>query len=233
MKRLFFVLLFSLMTVALTYAQDTKPRTSKGDVSFNFTIYGFGSFGLNGPLVGTTPQGNTLGDTLIGSLYELFGMSYVHPVWGVGATYFVADNMAIRLSLGFNTVSNTTPINDSVDTKDSKFTFGIAPALQVHLVNAGPVTAFTGVALSFATSSISKGEDSLEQSSTQTGFGGGAILGAEFFPWDNISLGVESQFGVTLNSTSTKNGNKSAVDGKSSVEIGFILPFAVNLGIHF
>jgi hypothetical protein len=204
-----------------------------GEGSLNFTIYGFGSFGLNGPLVGTTPQGNTLGDTLIGSLFELFGESYAHPVWGVGGTYFVADNIAIRLALGFNSISNSTPINDSVDAKDSKFTFGIAPALQIHLVNAGPVTAFTGVALSFATSSISKGEDSLEQTSTQTSFGGGPILGAEFFPWDNISLGVESQFGVTINSTSTQVGDKDPVDGKSSFELGFILPFAVNLGIHF
>jgi hypothetical protein len=233
MKRFFFVLLFSLMTFAVASAQDTKPKTSAGDASFNFTIYGFGSFGLNGPLVGATPQGNTLGDTLVGSLYELFGMKYAHPVWGVGFTYFMADNMALRVALGFNSVSNTTPINDSLDTKDSKFTFGIAPALQIHLVNAGPVTAFTGVALSFATSSISKGEDSLEQSSTQTSFGGGPILGAEFYPWDNISLGVESQFGVILNSTSTQVGSKDPVDGKSSVEIGFILPFAVNLGIHF
>jgi hypothetical protein len=221
MKRLFFVLLFSFMTLAVASAQDTKPRTSMGNASLNFTLYGFGSFGLNGPLVGTTPQFNESADTMAG------------PVFGVGGTYFVADNMAIRIALGFNTVSNTTPINDSLDSKDGAFTFGIAPALQVHLINAGPVTAFTGVALSFATTSRSQGEDSLEVSSTQTSFGGGPIIGAEFYPWDNVSLGVESQFGVILNSTSTQVGSKDPVDGPSSIAIGFILPFAVNLGIHF
>lgn len=221
MKRFFFVLLFSVMTVALTYAQDTKPKTNMGDVSLNFSFYGFGSFGLTGPLVGITPEGGTLVDTLGG------------PVFGVGGSYFVTDNIAIRLALAFNSVSNTTPINDSLDAKDGRFTFGIAPALQVHLINAGPVTAYTGVALTFATASISSGEDSLEVSRTHTSFGGGPIIGAQFFPWDNISLGVESQFGVTLNSTSTQVGSKDPVDGVSSFVLGFILPFAVNLGVHF
>jgi hypothetical protein len=235
MKRFFVVLILGFMTIALSYAQDTKPKTNRGDVSMNFVINGFGSFGVTGPLVGTVPFGGTQVDTLFNQLGQIFGLSLLRPIFGVGGTFFLSDNVGLRIAVGFNTTSNSTPRagdTTGAEDKDSKVAFGISPALQIHLANAGPVTVYTGVALNFATASNSRGEDSLETGSSQSGFGGGGILGAEFFPWDNISLGVESQFGVMIRSTSTTSRGKST-DGPSALDIGFILPFSVNLGVHF
>jgi hypothetical protein len=235
MRKLFFVLLFGLSIITLASAQDAKPRTNAGDKSILFSLNGFGDFGVTGPVVGTTPLGNSTFDSLASQLGQLMGTRVVRPIYGAGMRFFLTDNTALRIGLGFNLSSNSTPRpNDTTgkEDTDSRFAFGISPALEIHLINAGPVSFYTGVVLSCATASTSQGEDSLKVSNSQPGLGGGALLGAEVFILNNLSLGAEYQVGVLRSSTSNKSGSKST-DGPSSTDIGISGPVRITLGLHF
>ena len=174
---------------------------------------------------------------MLDTLLEMTGQSFLRPVVGLTMKFFLADNIALRAGLGFNSESNTTPQfnnNDSLinEALDSRMAFAISPGIEVHLVQEGPVTVYTGGVLSYAMASNSSGEDSTEVTSSQTGIGIGAIFGAEFFPWSNVSVGAEYQIGVMLHSTSTKSNNESR-DGKSTTHLGITGPVRVTLGLHF
>lgn len=222
MKRLFFILLVGVAALATARAQDTKPKTQAGDKSILFTMNGFGDFGVSGVVVASTPDSNVF--------------SFTRPIFGAGVRFYLSDNTALRVGLGFNMTSTTTP--NAIDTTGnsdatvSQMAFGISPAIELHLVNAGPVSVYTGGMVSFGMASSSSGPDSAQATSSQTGIGVGALLGVEFFPWNNVSIGAEYQLGLMLNSTSFKVGSTSA-DGPSSTSIGISGPARIVVAFHF
>jgi opacity protein-like surface antigen len=110
--------------------------------------------------------------------------------------------------------------------------FGIAPGLEFHVVHAGPVSFYTGGVLSYAMSISSKGEDSTETSNSQSAFSVNGIVGAEFYPWENVSFGAEYQAGVRFSSTSSK-AKGTSTDGPSATDIGIAGPIRISLGIGF
>ncbi len=235
MRTLLSALFICLIAGSAVQAQNTTPRTSTGDMALNFSINGFGNFGVTGPLVAVVPWG---GDTTLQQLASMLGTQLVQPIFGVGGTMFVSDNMAVRFGIGFNTSTTSTKRSQTSDTSDTetRSSFAIAPAFLYHFATAGPVTVYTGAEIQFGTASTTSGftnaTDSMITGKSQTGFGAGVIIGAQFFPWSNISLGAESQFGVTLASQSEDTG-PTTNDLPSTTTIGFTLPFSVRLGIYF
>ena len=240
MQKLAMIVLLCAALAGTASAQESNsgntsatPNTTAGNKALTFSISGLGTFGITGSYVTSVPLSGTLFDsTDFGGVFEAFGVRLGRPLIGLGFKTFLADRMALRGGLSILSSSKTTPVNDSIDTKSSSFGFGISPALEVHLGNAGPVSGYTGFVLSYGMySKTNNPNDSTENSNTASTFGGGAILGVEFSPWTNISLSGEYQVGITTTSVSIDNDGDSA-DGPSTTDIG-IGTFAVMLNVYF
>lgn len=231
MRKLYVILILAVASFAAAHAQGT-PQSHAGNKAILFSINGFGDFGVSGTVVGSTPI--SASDTLTRLLSQLVGTEFIRPVYGVAMKFYLADNVALRAGVGFNSTSNTTPVPGSTtgqETKDSRSAFGIAPGVELNLTEVGPVSFYTGAEVTFATASTSSGEDSTKTTDTQTGFGGGVLLGVEFYPWNNVSLGAEYALGVEVSSTSRSVGSKST-DGPSSTSFGINGPVRVTLAVH-
>ena len=235
MQKLSLLLLLCLATISVASAQTSTPKTAAGDKALIFSISGLGNFGITGSYVTSVPLSGTLFDsTDVSSFFESFGVRLGRPLIGLGFKTFVSDGIALRTGLSVLTSSKTSPLTDSTEVKSSTFGFGISPALEIHLTSSGPVTAYTGVVLSYGTYSKSNNAtpaDSTEVSNSASTFGGGAMLGVEFTPWNNIGLGAEYQIGVTTTSVSKEEGGETT-DGPSTMDIG-IGTFAVSLNVYF
>jgi hypothetical protein len=222
-----------MLVTVLARAQENKPVTQSGTTSLNFTFGGFGGFGTNGAYVAAVPPGGTVGDTILNQLYGLLGERYVRPLYGLGVTFYVADNVGLRLGFAANMNSDNTPNPDSTKDDDTrtKLALGFSPAIQVHLLSNGPVTVYTGVVFTVGSAFSWYGADANRTRESQFSYGGGFLLGAEFYPLEFLSLGAETQLGLERSTTSKKVDKKTA-DGPTATSIGFMLPVRVNLSFH-
>lgn len=231
MRKFIISLFFFVAVIGIASAQDTRPKTSSGDKALLFSFNGFGDFGVAGAHAGNVPF------SFFG-LDSILQMRLMRPLYGFGIKFYLADNVALRGSLGLGSSTTSTPrANDTTGKTDdvTDLVFGINPGLEFHLVNAGPVTAYTGVFVNYTGSWNFSGDeaDTLVGTTTRSfsSFGGGAIFGVEYFPWSSVSLAAEYQLGVSATSTSTNRKGVTA-DGPSYLDIG-IGAFAVTLGVYF
>lgn len=206
MKRLATVIAVVLVASASMSAQaESMVRTNSGDLSMLFTLNGLQNIGA----------GNFMG--------------------GVGAGYYLSNNMQLRGGVGFGT-STTTQGEGTSEDKTSLTSFTIAPALRMNLVNSSNVVAYTGVQVAFTSGSGSTTEDGVATgTSSSSTIGAGILLGAEWFPWRNVSLGLEYGLGYSSTSSSTTATGGSEVKGPStsSINLGlgtvqFMLAFYFN-----
>jgi hypothetical protein len=196
MKRIMLTLLAVSVLCANVFASDTKPMTKQGDTALLFTLGGLSNLAA----------GNFQG--------------------GLGLKYFILRNVAIRLGLGFSSSSEkfknpaVGPLPPTVlgESKYTATTFSIAPGVVYDFATSGSVVAYVGGQVYFATTSR-------EQDGTTSGnipnpnpsytsgqkikisttdIGVGALVGVEWFAWDNISFGAEYGFGFLTNSGKTE-----------------------------
>ena len=235
MKGLILVLLAVGICAKSARAQDRNLPES-GSVGLMFEIAGLGQFGLSGPVTGTTtlvplsvPQ-DTIFDDLIGGI----GL----PVYGIGAKFYLSDRMVLRASLGVNHMTETEVFNNFdtagnlivTERTDDMFVGAISPGFEYHFVNAGPVSGYVGAMLSFTSSVKTTGPDSAQSSDRSSAFMVGPIIGAEFFPWDNVSLGAEYGLLYSSISNSTKVGD-DVFDGPRRTTLG-TGSFSVRLSLY-
>ena len=208
MKRLLALVLVALLVVSVTYAGDTVvPKTKAGNKALLFTFGG----------LGTMTSGQYGG--------------------GIGGKYYFSNNWAGRLGIGFTTSSSTsknpvspTPTGESSERDQTSTNFTITPGVLYTIAVAGPVNAYVGAQIRFVMGSTSadgiggNGFDSDSKVETSsTSFGADAILGVEWFPWENVSFGAEYTLGFLSGSsdqTSTVNGTGTTSDGPSTTSIG-------------
>lgn len=164
-----------------------------------FSINGFGDFGVSGVTAGSSIS--SAGDTA----------SNVSPVYGIGAKYFLQQNVALRGVLGFGSSSGS----------GSQTAFGLLGGVEYHVLGSGAITGYGGAFLSFATQSRSSGEEMYQYSSSSSSLGLGGIVGVEFYPWRDISFSAEYQIGLQINSSSTTSaGVTNDSPGTTSIGIG-------------
>ncbi len=231
MKRLLLVLFVSLCWMSIPlHAQNVTPKDKSGDKALLFSINGFGNFGVGSLVAGNV--GITAGSTVSFS-----------SIPGAGIRYYLADRLALRAIAGIGTRSDSDPGDTIIQAESSTFQFAVSPGIEVHMINAGPVSGYIGGQISFASAtetSSSTVPDSanplvrkrVESSTSGSGFGVGAFLGAEFFPWTNISLGAEYQVNFFSLSTSAKDTKGVSTDGPKFTTLA-ITSAAVFLGIYF
>jgi hypothetical protein len=191
----FFAILFAFAFFATTTAtaQDAsndiiRPITKSGSAAFIFHLNGLGSFGLTGPVVGTTP--------------------------GLGVKYFVADELALRILLGFSS-SGSGP--DSL--KHTESGLGIGVGIENHFRPLYSTSPYVGAQLTFSTTGESDKVTGGEDTEDATSIGLGVFAGFDWFPTRGIALGGEMGLGFTTTSRSENKGGKE-VDLPSSTNMG-------------
>lgn len=182
MKKFLAVVLAVVMMCGVVMAQDAPAGNQAGAKSMNFTFGGLGAFGLTG----TGPNG------------------------GLGLSYFLSSEAAVRVGLQVGTTSTTTPaaITGNSDASSSTFDLGIGADYLMYM-GGGRVKPYMGAGVG-----LSLGSSSNEPSVSPTAANGTltkitntrntdgmtlsvvGIAGAEFYLYNEISLSAEYTLGL-------------------------------------
>lgn len=205
MKRLATLVVVAALAVAGMSAQDAnRCRTKSGDMSMLFTLNGLQNIGA----------GDYNG--------------------GVGLGFYLMDGIQLRLGIGYSSNSQTVGTGASEVVNDSS-TLSFAPAIRLNLFKSSTVVGYTGLQVSYgmvSTSETQGGNDAGSASGSTIGVG--ALLGAEWFPWENVSLGLEYGLGFGSTSTSSKDSAGNETDGPTNTAINFGFPnSSVNFTLAF
>jgi len=249
MKKVLLPLLLVLLVASFTQAaDDIHAMTAQGDKALLFSVSGLGYFGVDGNQAGMSPLTMyMLALALEGNSDEIGNINLSSSALysrGLGFLYYFGDNMAFRFGMSYASVTGTQEFNEEDDGYDGEFSMGIsmlsiAPGVQYHLVNTGRISIYTGGELFYGSTSITLKEemdsDKTEESVSFNGFGVAGLIGAQFYPWKNVSLGAEYKLGYASFSMNTESDNgdeKVKEDGPSISALG-INTWGVTLGFHF
>ncbi len=178
------------------FASDAKPMTKQGDAALLFSLGGLSNLSA----------GNFEG--------------------GLGLKYYLLRNVALRVGLGFSSASQTFknpavgPLPPTVlgESKYTSTTFSIAPGVTYNFATSNSVVAYVGGQVYFAmTSREQDGTTSGNIPNPNPGYtsgqkikisttdiGVGALVGVEWFAWENVSFGAEYAFGFLSNPGKTE-----------------------------
>jgi outer membrane protein W len=211
MRRTLFLLLAVVFLVGGIMAQDVKPAVSAGSKSLDFSFAGLGAFGIG-------PAG-------IGG--------------GLGVTYFLASDAAVRVGLQAAYASASIPANPPAGTPGtdgSQSAFQAAASVDYLMFMTGAtarVRPFVGAGVQFgfgttnsktavvgaAVQTEIKNNEFGENINGTTYVGGTtiaarAVAGAEFFLYPELSLSAEYQLNV-INLTS--QSDEETINGPTTV----------------
>jgi len=201
MKKLFLAVVTVVLLFGFASAQDINPAIHAGAKSLNFTFGGLGVLGLGSAGLATVNVPNF--------------------VPGFGASYFLNNEAALRLGLQVAIPSQTSPANPppgkpGTDATTSAFGLGVGADYLMY-TNSGRVRPYMGAGLYLVTGSTDQktGTGTLDgtgfiQAETKnaavningttyqagTAFGLQAILGAEFFIYNEISVSAEYDLNI-------------------------------------
>ncbi len=212
MKRLLLVAVVLLLAVGVMSAGEMK----QGTMSLNFTINGLGNFGVTGAPSATAD---------------------LDQIFGFGASYYIQDDMFLRLGLGFaNANINQKDVIVTGDEQDNTVMFfGIQPALLWNFMNEGNVSGYWGPQVMYGMASNSQDytppTGAVQSTSVDyTDFGAGVVVGATWTPWDQVGFSAEYGFMYASSSSSSDNGT-TTTDGPSLTGFG-ISSWAVALNLY-
>jgi hypothetical protein len=185
MKHVLSYLFAFAATTLVAFGQDANsgvtPKSQQGDFALMFDLGGLANLALN------SFSGHAGDTTTTGA--------------GFGGKYLVASDVAVRLGIILMTSSTDAPIgSDSLglSNKFTTFRFGVMPSVTYNLVTSGPVAGYIGGQVSYTMSNATNTPADTSQraiESNRSAFGVGALIGAEWFPWSNISLAGEYVLG--------------------------------------
>lgn len=154
----------------------------------SFLLVMFASLALSGtPVTKAGTHGlwfkmNGLGD---------FGVTGVAP-YTFGGHYFIQDDMALRLGLGFNLSTSSDDGPPKYETTD--MLFGVYPALLWYCVSSGPVSGYWGPMVAFQTQTYEEKVDGTTVTGSKasyTAWGVGFVVGAHYWAMDMLSFNAE------------------------------------------
>lgn len=219
MRRTLTLVIVGLFMVLGLQAQYLPEQ---GSTALTFQIAGLGQFGVSGPFTGMT----TLTPLFLDDEGLFADNGLTLPIFGIGAKAFLSDNFVLRGALGINYNSKSQDITtmdstgaDVTETHtDDLFVAAIAPGIEYHFAQSESISGYTGLLLSYTSGVKTTGPNDNQESSISSSLMVGPLLGAEFFPWDNVSFGIEYILGLSSISTSKKVGDVES-DGPSYLNI--------------
>jgi len=234
MKKVLLALLMVALMVSFSQAaDDIRPKTSRGDRALLFSFNGLGGILLSGltsafaggeeteGLVGTQGHPN-LNNTILYS-----------P--GVGALWYISDYTALRFGVGYGSVKNTE--DEDGDVSETNSMIGLSAGLQYHLANTTAVSIYTGGEFYYGSLSNNIANDVAKTEATTSygGIGVSGLLGAQFYPWKNLSLDFEYKLGYasfSASGESTMDDESDDWKGGSTTVMG-ISNWGISLAFHF
>jgi hypothetical protein len=172
----------------VTRAQETtgsdhdiiRPITKSGSAAFLFTLQGLGTFGIGSPSVN--------------------GM-----MSGVGVKWFVADDIALRVLLGFgsNQVAGIGPDSATTLTASS---FGIGVGGEYHFRPLYSTSPYVGLQIGFTSASTDVAVGSGTATDKTTSFGVAALAGFDWFFTRGLAVGAEMGLGFVSHGGTTIQG---------------------------
>jgi hypothetical protein len=183
---------------------------------------------------------NRAGDMALG--LNVVGVALVSPDLnnslgifnGIDGQYSLAQDLQFRASLLFTTHSKTTKAasgnTNGVDQVETQSLFTIAPGLRYIFAHNTNIQGYLGGEVIFGMNSNSTdGINNVKDNNTKTSntnFGVGAFIGAEWFAWKNVSFSIEYQLAFL-----TKSGTEKNTFGSTSVSTD--APAETWLGLGF
>ncbi|SRR5579883_175516 len=191
-----------------SFAQEEKdiirPITKEGSAAFIFNLAGLGTFGFSGPTLGPVSS-------------------------GVGAKWFLSDDLALRVIAGLSITSGSSSLPDSSSVKPSSTTFGIGAGIEKHFRPLYSTSPYVGAQVFFGNASTDNGgSGAAEQKTSQSTFGVQALAGFDWFFTHGLALGGEMTLGFTSQSGSTTQG--STTNNSQSVTT---IALATGGNVHF
>jgi hypothetical protein len=168
MKKAILVVVALVLFVGLVSAQDTQPKTKAGNFGWMFTLGGLSNLGA----------GSYMG--------------------GVGAKYYLQDDLALRGGVSFGTTSYP-------GYEQNPSNYGVNAGIVYNWAQAGAVVGYIGAMGSYGSS---KPAVLVGTTDAFTQFGIGGVSGFEWFPYNQLSFSGEYQ----LMFTSSKQGSGDAVN---------------------
>lgn len=207
-----------LSFVSNSFGQDDngiKPITKSGSAAFIFSLSGFGTFGLDGPVL----SGVGAGDSNNSNGY----------VFHTGAKCYIADELALRLLLSLSMDDN-----GSDDAPEKSTEIGIGVGIEHHLPAVYAISPYIGGEITFVSSSITTQifEDITNQTQqpqatgteiSGTGIVIAAIAGFDWFPWKALALGAEYSLGFQTSSGTSKDlltGTETELGTQTAIGFG-------------
>jgi len=181
-----FASLVLAFVAATAIAGAQDVRKSQGDVAFLFAY-------------------NGLGSSTVGAYNG-----------GVGGQFYLADDMALRVGLGFGTTSTESGADGS-KTTISGTAISISPGVRMNIASNSNVVGYVGGQVMFGMNSVGSEREGSNASTTNSAssLGVGLFFGAEWFPTKNISLGMEYGLGFMSGSSSTTIKDNAGAETKS------------------
>lgn len=149
---------------------------------------------------------------------------------GVGAQWYMSDNMALRAGVGFGAPSIT---SGDGSTTISGTALSLSPGIRMNLANNSNIVGYVGGQVMFGmlSTNISVSGSTTERSTSASSLGIGVFFGAEWFPTKNVSLGMEYGLGYMRSSSSQKVGDTTTEgDTESGIYLGVPAALAVSGG---
>jgi hypothetical protein len=171
-----------------------RPITTKGSAAFMFTIVGLAPFNVSGPGIGSPLVIDSAGEPI------------QVPLTGAGFKYFFADDMALRIGLGFNTFSNGA--DSLAGGANTTTAFGIAVGFEDHPRALYTTSPYFGGQVSYSHGStenkkIISSKDYTTKNSANS-ISVGALAGFDWFIARAVAIGAEVNLGFTTTSSSTE-----------------------------
>jgi opacity protein-like surface antigen len=215
MKKVLMLALAIAMVVGIASAQDVNPAIHQGAKSMNFTFNGLGNFGIG-------PTG---------------------PSAGIGGTYFLSNEAAIRAGFQLGIATSSTPANapagfTGTDGSSSAMSFGIGADYLMYM-NAGRVRPYWGAGFNFTTASsdvkyatIGATQDE-QKGNTPTTVTLAGFMGAEFFIYSELSFSAEYQLNlISLTSYSDLTHSNPASTTKEPSTLNILGFGAAGVTLH-
>ena len=194
----------------LARADDNKPLTNQGASYMGFTVTGLTNMAA-GPIT-TSPIRNAGGT----------GSANI-PVYGLGYRLFIANDMAIRATLGVVMSSTTTKgTNGGADVTDSKTGLQLGGGIEKHMAATNALSGYMGAQFGYLMGSDKNGTSANSTTNSGHDLTIGVFMGGEWFFHQAMSLAAEYAFGILMSgSTSTSESTTStSTDGPSWFAFG-------------
>ncbi len=212
-------------------------------------VIGGGSFNLNDPFLQNLSNGlDTSGIIALPNAAgsgQSFGdlKTSVSPM--LKGRYFLSDDAAVRVQLGFISASRTAKgengAGDATKAKVSRGGFALAVGYEKHFSGAERLSTYAGadILLGFASAKASFNDGTDTYTSKQSGFGFGvrAVTGFDYYFIPKVYLGAELGLGISYDSYGViKNsgpGQDNGVDKSSDFALTPMIIPAFRLGYNF